>query len=252
ADTIVAWFENDCYRPNQVKAFRTITEYEAGTMYAVMRTIKVKTEYDIQAIKTAFEGFVRSITLDYDTLMCAEYVTDPAIWDYQFNIYHDADGWPGMGSQFLSVFHQWGFADLYPIAVELSYNEDIDYTVFIWNELGVGFFEYLENEVNTKEHSKFGFASTYLRYFDNPSPEMVAACVNVLQAAAISPYTYNRAVSAAMIVKLYAKGFDQFRNNIITLQNDAELRVRQATNRKIKWEQKYGRMIDFQVPAAGQ
>ena len=82
-DLIIAWFGDNCNRPNQFNAFLTITEYRAGSPYGVMQMVTVKDEYDLTSIRNAFEGFVRSITVEYDTTLCSNYVTDRAMWDYE-------------------------------------------------------------------------------------------------------------------------------------------------------------------------
>ncbi len=247
-ETIVQWFDDDCNRQNQVKAFETIIEYRTGSMYANIRMVSVKSEYDTPAIRAAFEGFVRSISVDYDISPCVEYITDPAIWDFEFDINYEPDGWPGLGGQFLSLFYQWGFDDLYPVAVKLAYGNDDAYYAFVWNELGTGFFQYLQNEVILTDENNIGIVLRYLLNFEAPSPEMVTACVDVLHQAAISPFSATRTMAGDMMVRLYVKGFVQFRADIIILLQDPVLNVKNTISRRIIFQQNYGRMLDFQLP----
>jgi len=249
-DTIIAWFGDHCNRPNQFKAFLAITEYRAGSSYGIMQMVTVKDEYDQTSIRTAFEGFVRSISVDYDTTLCSSYQTDRAMWDYTFTIYDEPDDWPSLGPQVLSLYISWGFTnDLYPIATRLSYGNDNAYQAFVWDKMGVGFFQYIQNEVSTSQESHAGFAFTYLVNAENPSTAILDACVAVIRAAAQSSYPKKKTIAAQMMVDLYVKGFDQFRDDIIALQLDSNPNISGAVNRSIKRQQSYGRMLDFQVPA---
>jgi len=249
-DTVIAWFGDNCNRPKQVEAFLTIIEYLAGTPYGNMEMITVKEEYDLTSIRNAFEGFVRSMTVDYDTTLCTQYIADPAIWDYLLiREAHEVDGTESMCPMFLSLYMNWGFTnDLYPIAERLSYGKDWRYTVILWDKLGTGFMQYIESKVNTPDFRHTGFAKIYLKYMTNPSTDMINACLSVLRAAAISSDVYQRAGAASMMVELYTMGYGELRDDIIALQSDSEVMVRNAVNRKIQFQQEYGRMMDFPLP----
>ena len=248
-DTIVAWFENDCYRPNQVKAFNTIIKYHAGSSYGNKEMITVKEEYDLTSIRNAFEGFVRSITVDYDPSQCSEYVTHRTMRDYEFDIYDEGDDYPSIGPQILSLYISWGFtADLFPIAEMLSYGYDWLYQALMWDKLGVGFFQYIESKVNTPDYRYTGCAEIYLKYMDDPAPDMVDACLSVIRTAAISSYIYQRMGAVAMMVELYVIGYSELRDDIIALQSDSKVEVRNAVNGDIQFQQEYGRMMDFPLP----
>ena len=238
-DSIVVWFNDYCNQHQQLRA-----------LYQVMRNIdwtfepyhfmEIEPFYDLPEVKDAFVFFVRSISVDKDIRNnCTVFYPEANFGEYEDETKPlDWEGYP-INNLALSLYINLGYTqDLHEIATTIfAPDEDTNYSAFLWNHLGSGFFQYLQNQLLTVTDPRvhITIAFDYLMRFENPPSYNANAALAVLHDASISTDRYFRFLVGPTLTHLYTKGYRQVEQDINALVDDSDaevkLRIRNAIRR---------------------
>ncbi|NQT34135.1 hypothetical protein HQ587_03010 [bacterium] len=246
--TVIGWFNDVCNRPAQVEAFYTIIQFMSGRDFTGPFTmIEVKPEYDTQAVKDAFEVFVRSRTVNIpdcggNEITSVDLSYYNGDWEQEGNI---------IEQQILSLYINWGFqTDLYEIVEKLHLSDDPAYSSYVIDKIAVGYFNYVKTKLQSQIVGyRIGVAHvvTYLIRFKNPSPENVQAALDVLHTYATSSLEDYRIWAVESLVDVYAAGYEQVGTDLLALKNDSSEDVKTSWRYQITKAHKYDQLLEFEV-----
>lgn len=246
-ETVIEWFNDVCNRPDQVRAFRTISKNSYGwNLTGEYCMAEIRPQYDTQAVKDAFEVFVRSITIDFPD--CGGNI----ITSFELSGY---DGeWEQeeiIEPQILSLYINWGLQqDLNMIIERIDFSFDERYSMYVLDKVAVGYFNYVNTKLQSQvEKYRIGPATVagYLRYFKNPSPENVQAALDVLHTYATSSLEEYRIWAVKPLIVAYEAGYEQVGTDLLALKNDSSEDVKRSWRYEISREHKYDRLLEFEV-----
>ena len=254
-DSVVVWFKNGCNQKGQARAFNTIVQtlpYQDETFSMV----EVKPQYDVPAVKGAFEIFVRSITVANRSDTCGN------AWDPSLELgspdpsdtSEDEYVQPLMG-MILSLYVNWGFTkDLYPIADSLFIRmmTDDQYFAYVWEQMGSSYFQYLlDNTLHTQGYTEgVRIASYYLNYFRHrgSKPAQAELAVAIHDSASLSADVLKRRVAASFIPEIYSYGYKKLHDAVVRLLADPDEKTRSDVRRRVKHYQKlYHTLTEFKL-----
>ncbi|MDP8239789.1 MAG: hypothetical protein P9X24_11930 [Candidatus Hatepunaea meridiana] len=239
-DTIVVWFSDSLNQNRQVSAFFTIIE--SHNYHFTGKMVEVKPEYDSSKVRDAFEVFVRSISINapvyhpLDFIASQHLATPPVADDTLGQIALENWDSPDILDMDLSLYVNWGFtSDLYEIADILYEPQGIGYYCDVWNEMGIGYFEYIEDqlEADSTEYMGIWKCSQYLaRCVDKDTTIETKALEILLDCAASMSPARHRGIVGEGIVQLYMIGYTEVKNTIDSLLVDPVPSVK----RKVVWD----------------
>ena len=248
-DSIVVWFHDYCNQHQQARAFWHITKPEDWR--SELRMVELDPNYDTQAVKDAFVYFVGTLSYNKGLISsCAEFYADWWIGPGEDNT--KSDYWDGrdIGDLVLSLYMNLGYSDnLYLIADSLySGDPQTMYFVYLWNQLGTGYFQHLQSIVQGSSPETYGIriANEYLKTSLVPrSDEMKNAALDIINAAANSTVERNRFAAAQFLTSLYISGYTTVKPDIENLLQDSSPKVQSSMKFKVKSRQAEGYMMSF-------
>ena len=241
-DTVVVWFNDSLNQEKQVGAFYTIIVQEDYHRSTDM--VEVSPEYDSTRVRNAFENFVRSITIN-------AYTSYPPGFKASLSLNNrpapedsvglqEAEEWdvPHILDYVLSLYVNWGFTtDLYTIA-DLLYQPHVNrigYYAIIWNELGMDYFEHLEDEQESDStfYKGIWICSEYLTQAYIKEDDLEEKALDLLADRTLSGVSsVQRMYAGARMVEIYMKGYTNVKACIDTLLQADD----QYVKREVIWD----------------
>ncbi len=251
-DSVVNWFYDQCNQNQQARAFWHVVEYKYWDEKPYSM-VELKSEYDLQVIKDAYEFFVRSLSVDNQSGSCSQFFPDA--WFGRAGDNTKSSAWRDEGftalSLVMSLYMQLGYTtDLYNIADSLAYFGQTRtwYWAYLWNKLGSGYFQHLKSKVQANPSNIKGIqiAGYYLKEFNNPIETIRDAALDVISSGASSTSIHQRYWTAQYLVDVYLAGYSTVKDDIDNLALDSDENVKTTMRSMIRTKQEYKhQMMNF-------
>ena len=249
-DSLVVWFHLGCNHRMQEGAFNTILNN--WPIYAdFLSPCEVKEQYDLPAVRDAFEFFVRSLTVENHCDTCgAAFLPSYYLGDEGDTTSSGED--ERVLGMVLGLYVSWGFTrDLYAIADSLwlrggSFDH---YFHYVWNQMGTGYFQYvLDHTVNTAGYYwGIQIADRYIEVAKQTS-EMNALAVAIIDSASTSQEVMKRKLAASAAPWAYSRGNHKLYDAVYRLLHDPSDEVRSIAQREVRrWQKDYHILKEFKL-----